>query len=168
MPDLTPEQLDEIERRAKAALEFQPAQARGCEPDTAPGWTVTDGRVDDGDVGGCAAFGRTHVYEDDSSEEKGAQVDAMHIAASSPANVLSLLAEVRRLRAEWIPVDERLPDDGAVVLIATLDDDYVTSARCRHGTPVRFFTLGGPLSRVSHEPPYVTHWRPLPKSQGGK
>lgn len=72
----------------------------------------------------------------------------------------SAKAEAQPAGTGWVRVEERLPQEGVVVHVATLDDDYVPSVR--HAGDGRFYTNGGYAGRACHQPPYVTHWRPLP------
>jgi len=69
---------------------------------------------------------------------------------------LAVEADLAALResARWVPVGERLPDEGKDVLAFTLDNNVKSLWFERQ----RFETDEG--SRIHHD--YVTHWRPMP------
>lgn len=56
---------------------------------------------------------------------------------------------------QWIPVSERLPDNGTVCLIASDYGVVIDTWRVQHDCPG--------LSWVKHEVDEVTHWMPLPQ-----
>ena len=64
---------------------------------------------------------------------------------------------------EWISVDDRLPEDGARVLV-THDDGVVRIGICRGGFPA--------VMSKKHEKAFglaeVTHWMPLPQPPKGE
>jgi len=70
--------------------------------------------------------------------------------------VAEALAEARR----WIPVEERLPEDGVPVVV-WYELSGIALGRCCLGDPV-FWETKEPLTRHPAGLGRVTHWQPLP------
>lgn len=107
---------------------------------------------------------RRQRREEDSARRKREDEERVRLAAATAAlgltgldsaSLEALAAEVAALRAElaayrerdrWIPVEERLPEDGQVVIMAI------------HGSPHEVDVISGDLLAALG----ATHWRPLP------
>jgi hypothetical protein len=73
--------------------------------------------------------------------------------------VEALRARVAELEAErrWVPVGERLPDEGANVLIHSIPRGVMVATYQMDLVQPAFFGHG-------YAPGAVTHWRPLPNA----
>lgn len=90
-------------------------------------------------------------YEEDARESNMVEVSSLVL--------LSLIAAARELEARWIPVTERLPDGGRVVLAFDATTSGAMLVWRDRDSPVWFPALG--LARPMAAD--ITHWMPLPK-----
>ena len=68
---------------------------------------------------------------------------------------------------EWIPTEERLPENNDYILMSSPDDDYAYIGRyekdeCGGGA----FYIDGALESCSHYNIFINAWMPLPKAYG--
>lgn len=138
------------------------AQAEALLEGITPGdWIFFD---DDGPFSGQihAAGERsvTHLFSDVEGEDANG-ILAAH-APTLAQQVIELAdalaardAELALERERWIPVEERLPEEGAFVLVATHEVNSLGYFRYAQTA----YLLGGEWHQVNGS---VSHWRPLP------
>lgn len=94
MTDLTPEVLDQLEALAQAAT--YPEDGDHGE------WQIEERRLLFGILRNYGTTRGGQVWHSYVIRDLRTSTDATYIAAADPATILALIAEVRRLRADWL------------------------------------------------------------------
>jgi len=68
------------------------------------------------------------------------------------------ISDLSENKGEWIPVSERLPEDGKYVLFCDIDDDIMIGYHVK-GRPVTHFLQDGTYEDMKN----VRAWQPLPE-----
>jgi len=106
------------------------------------------------------ALGRDWLKDDDDHRAKLRRARQEFEAKANPQAILALIAERDSLREQtrWIPVSERLPDDGADVLLG-----YEHSARIARYDAKEDMFFDPYDQSVYNGPPMLRGWMMLPK-----
>lgn len=156
----------EVERAIREALSEGPTSGPWIANDNEgfSSWTVWGGMTPSGN--GKPGPMIAQVIGDSAEADANAQF----VAACSPDNVCSLLAEIDRLRASqsdgtsggWISVDERLPADGDSVVVLYWPYNNRSNHQCMTGAVFNAYSglfLTDTDGDELHPP---SHWMPAP------
>ena len=95
---------------------------------------------------------------------RGATVPTDKARRDELLNVMCWLNELPSAERQWIPVSERMPENGQYVLFCDIDEDIMLGYHVK-GRPDTHFSQDGSWDDMKN----VLAWMPLPKPyEGGK